>query len=122
MIYTSYFARCNKLPKGIVPVSIARQAPAGYTGLEYKTLAPTWDILSEYKQTKDERTYIQQYNYQLFLLSADQVVKELKELAQSDQIILLCYEKPDDFCHRHLVAQWLTEHGYDTQEIEFDGN
>ena len=122
MIYTSYFARCNKLLKGIVPVSIARQAPAGYTGLEYKTLAPAWDILSEYKQTKDERTYIQQYNYQLFLLSADQVVKELKELAQSDQIILLCYEKPDDFCHRHLVAQWLTEHGYDTQEIEFDGN
>jgi uncharacterized protein YeaO (DUF488 family) len=103
-------------------VSIARQAPAGYTGLEYKTLAPTWDILSEYKQTKDERTYIQQYNYQLFLLSADHVVKELKELAQSDQIILLCYEKPDDFCHRHLVAQWLTEHGYDTQEIEFNGN
>ena len=122
MIYTSYFARCNKLPKGLVPISIARQAPADYTGLEYKTLAPAWDILSEYKQTKDERTYIQQYNYQLFLLSADQVVKELKELAQSDQIILLCYEKPDDFCHRHLVAQWLTEHGYDTQEIEFDGN
>ena len=122
MIYTSYFARCNKLPKGLVPISIARQAPTGYTGLEYKTLAPAWDILSEYKQTKDERTYIQQYNYQLFLLSADQVVKELKELAQSDQIILLCYEKPDDFCHRHLVAQWLTEHGYDTQEIEFDGN
>ena len=47
---------------------------------------------------------------------------KLKELTQSDQIILLCYEKPDDFCHRHLVAQWLTEHGYDTQEIEFDGN
>ena len=122
MIYTSYFARCNKLPKGLVPISIARQAPAGYKGLEYKTLAPTWDILSEYKRTKDERIYIQQYNYQLFLLSADQVVKELKELAQSNQIILLCYEKPNDFCHRHLVAQWLTEHGYDTQEIEFDGN
>lgn len=122
MIYTSYFARCKKLPKGLIPISIARQAPLGYTGLEYKTLAPAWDILSEYKQTKDERTYIQQYNYQLFLLSADQVVKELKELAQSDQIILLCYEKPDDFCHRHLVAKWLTEHGYDTQEIEFDGN
>ena len=122
MIYTSYFARCNKLPKGLVPISIARQAPAGYKGLEYKTLAPTWDILSEYKQTKDERIYIQQYNYQLFLLSADQVVKELKELAQSNQIILLCYEKPNDFCHRHLVAKWLTEHGYDTQEIEFDGN
>ena len=122
MIYTSYFARCKKLPKGLVPISIARQAPPGYTGLEYKTLAPAWDIFSEYQQTKDERTYIQQYSYQLFLLSADQVVKELKELAQSDQIILLCYEKPDDFCHRHLVAQWLTEHGYDTQEIEFDGN
>ena len=122
MIYTSYFARCPKLPKGLVPISIARLAPAGYTGLEYKTLAPAWDILSEYKRTKNEELYIRQYNYQLFLLSADLVVKELKELAKSDQIILLCYEKPNDFCHRHLVAKWLTEHGYDIQEIEFDGD
>lgn len=22
-------------------------------------------------------------------------------------IVLLCYEKPEDFCHRHLVADWL---------------
>ena len=23
----------------------------------------------------------------------------------------LCYEKPGDFCHRHLVADWLTKSG-----------
>jgi len=25
----------------------------------------------------------------------------------TDRIILLCYEKPADFCHRHIVADWL---------------
>ena len=24
-------------------------------------------------------------------------------------IALVCYEKPGDFCHRHLVADWLNE-------------
>jgi hypothetical protein len=24
-----------------------------------------------------------------------------------DDAVLLCYEKPGQFCHRHLVAQWL---------------
>ena len=31
-------------------------------------------------------------------------------------IALLCYEKPDDFCHRHLVADWLNKNGYKCEE------
>ena len=26
-------------------------------------------------------------------------------------IVLLCYEKPDEFCHRHLVAEWFNRNG-----------
>ena len=25
------------------------------------------------------------------------------------KVVLLCYESPEKFCHRHLVAQWLTD-------------
>lgn len=32
-------------------------------------------------------------------------------------IALLCYEKPDDFCHRHLVADWLRKNGYECEEL-----
>ena len=31
-------------------------------------------------------------------------------------VTLLCYEKPDDFCHRHLVSKWFNEHGYKCEE------
>lgn len=31
-----------------------------------------------------------------------------------DKCILLCYEKTGDFCHRHLLAEWL---GYKDCEI-----
>ena len=30
---------------------------------------------------------------------------------------LVCYEKPSDFCHRHLVADWLNKNGYDCEEL-----
>jgi hypothetical protein len=33
-------------------------------------------------------------------------------------IALLCYEKPSDFCHRHLVAEWLREHGVRCNEYK----
>ena len=30
-------------------------------------------------------------------------------MVTSDTIALVCYEKPSDFCHRHLVAKWINE-------------
>ena len=44
-----------------------------------------------------------------------QVLADLQKLTgvknDFSKIILLCYEKPGDFCHRHLVADWLTKNG-----------
>ena len=51
-------------------------------------------------------------------LNPDTVVKELECLAESDNIILVCYEKPRDFCHRHLVSDWLNKNGYKVMEWE----
>lgn len=33
-------------------------------------------------------------------------------------IALVCYEKSGDFCHRHIVADWLNQAGYDVKELE----
>ena len=54
--------------------------------------------------------------------NADDVVKELYKLAEKSQdedIVLICYEKPGDFCHRHLVANWLRHQGYPVEEYKF---
>lgn len=37
-IYTSYYAKCRRIPHMITRISIAGKAPAGYRGTEYKFL------------------------------------------------------------------------------------
>lgn len=34
----------------------------------------------------------------------------------NQHIVLVCYEKPADFCHRHLVADWMKQHGIQMEE------
>lgn len=41
------------------------------------------------------------------------------ELETDTHICLICYEKPSDFCHRHLVAEWLNECGFECREWLF---
>ena len=44
------------------------------------------------------------------------VIKDLKLLVPNKSIALICYEKPEDFCHRHLVAKWFSENGVNCKE------
>ena len=39
-------------------------------------------------------------------------------LSGGRDIVLVCYEGPSKFCHRHLVAEWLNKYGYDVEEWE----
>ena len=39
-------------------------------------------------------------------------------MAAERDIALVCYEKPEEFCHRHLVADWLRKYGHDIKEWE----
>lgn len=54
-------------------------------------------------------------------LNATDVILDLSRMIYSfnvgeSDICLVCYEKPDDFCHRHLVAQWLRANGFSCTE------
>jgi len=91
---TSNFARAGRDPKA---VSISLYPPRGWTGRRYKALAPTRQML---KMTNGE--YRAAYQEILDRLDPRKVYQELGEDA-----ILLCWEKPGEFCHRRLVAEWL---------------
>lgn len=118
MIYTSYYAKLNKIPENIVPVSIAGKAPDFYKGLEYKKLAPKYWFFKEWKQNHDNDFYIKHFNEEvLSQLKVRQVLSELLALTGSYEICLLCYEKPNDFCHRHLVADWFNKNGVKCEEL-----
>lgn len=118
MIYTTYFGNLRHLPEDIVPIAICGWAPNWYTGLQYKKLAPKIGFFTKWKETHDNDYYIDCFNNQvLSKLDPAAVVTELTRKAKNKPFALVCYERPGDFCHRHLVADWLTENGYETEEF-----
>ena len=76
----------------------------------------------KWKETHDNDYYIRCFNEQvLSKLNAYSVIMDLKHLCNKSlwddvDICLICYEKPDDFCHRHLVAYWLIQNGIECEE------
>ena len=122
MIYTSYFAKLKSLPDNIVPISICGKAPDWYKGLQYKKLAPKYDFFMKWEENHDNDYYIKCFNTQVLdTLKSEVVVAELSKMAGNsnnnfEHICLICYEKPSDFCHRHLVADWLNEEGFKCEE------
>lgn len=119
MIYTSYFGNLKNIPKSITPISIARITPDWYNGYTYKQLAPSAELLAEYKAYHDEEEYTSQFLEYLETLDADDVYEDLLEFVQeneSEDICLLCYETPDKFCHRNLVSEWLQDNYYLCEE------
>lgn len=120
MIYTSYFAKLKSLPDNIIPISICCKAPDWYRGLQYKKLAPKYDFFMKWKENYDNEYYIRCFNEQvLSKLDIDEVMTDLRNMINNSckDIALICYEKPTDFCHRHLVANWLKQHGLDCEEF-----
>lgn len=97
----------------------------GIMAYGYKKLAPKWSFFNEWKngtEYKGDNEYIQHFNEEVLKnISPSEIEKELKTLAKrqtSDKIILLCYEKPGDFCHRHLVSDWFNQNGIFCREFE----
>lgn len=118
MIYTTYFGNLRNLPEDIVPIAICGWAPSWYTGLQYKKLAPKASFFSKWKETHDNDYYIDCFDKQvLSKLDPVVVVTELTRKAKDKQFALVCYERPEDFCHRRLVADWLNKNGYETKEF-----
>lgn len=110
-IYTSYFGNYRNFPANSVAVSITQFPPKGWKGLELKSLAPSVEKLIEFKHKEiDEFMFSQHFLTQLkkdWNFKA-RIITLLKHLDQEyGNVILCCYERPNEFCHRHIVADWL---------------
>lgn len=118
-IYTTYFARVRDLIDGIVPVSIAYKAPNGFTGPSYACIAPPWWLIQELKDSGDRGSYTEKYQDGILSrLDFDTVMEDLRFLAQGHDIALVCWEKPSEFCHRNLFADWLRSNGQPVEEYQ----
>jgi uncharacterized protein YeaO (DUF488 family) len=119
-LYTSNYARNGKHP---LAISISVVAPPWFEGEMLPILAPTWEIVEQYKHRPLlERGYTVKYLKLLQLQKEREYTVEYLKLLQSRNIdvqqlveslpngaILLCYESPNDFCHRHIARNWLQD-------------
>lgn len=116
MIYTSYFSSRKYKPED--SVSIARWCKF-WTGLRFDALAPSADLIGWWKSLSPEvqetaaakQHYARLYRVQLNNLNPVEVAIILEGKT------LLCFEKTGDFCHRHIVAEWLREAGFECEEL-----
>lgn len=111
MIYTSYFSRY----RGEHGVSIARSQPMKngvpyYPELE-KLRPPKW-LLQDYKSGEVTEEEFRHYYYNLVLRGLNPVTWGKRLQGK----VLLCWEKPEEFCHRHLIADWLRGVGFEVKE------
>lgn len=115
VIYTSYFAKLKYKPDNLTAVSIARFTPSWASDVKsYTLLAPTTNLLLGYKEGRvDQEAYISEYKREtLYRKPVPKILEDLLQLKEEEHegVVLYCYEKPPQFCHRHIVADHLTRY------------
>ena len=119
-IFTSYFANIKNMVDEI-PISVALWTPNDIDIIKYGELAPTSKILNYYKKYGNEKQYEIMYNEEVLSeLNPHKVVEDLRYLSNGKDVALICYEGKSKFCHRHLIAKWLKNNGYEVTEWEKD--
>lgn len=109
MIYTSYFARSDKLTD-VYRISISNSTPS-WAIVEDTMLAfaPTWEMIEDYKKTGDVVAY--ESAYFKLLQSREKDVKlalnRLRMLSKDKTVLLCCRENSNKFCHRRLLSKYL---------------
>jgi hypothetical protein len=113
-MFTSYFAKSGLNPNA---VAITATLPPWYKGKYYHLLAPPWQLVDDLKNFNiDKNQYTELYKELILdMLEPQRVLRDLGENA-----VLLCYEKPGRFCHRHIVSEWLRNAGIPCKEIIFE--
>lgn len=122
LIYTTYFKNVENLPDNVIPISISAKAPNWWKGRQYKKLAPTYEILDFYHKTHNEEFYTIEYlGRVLCKLNPKDVLEELlSDIPEGCTIALVCYEKPGEFCHRHIVASWMRQYNIEVKEYGYE--
>ena len=70
-------------------------------------MSPSYDILQNSKGQEDyEKRFFSEI---LTRRDPKTFLSNIERLANGKDVALCCYEKPGEFCHRHLVAKWMNE-------------
>ena len=127
-IYTSYFSNLKNLTEFDNFFTIAGKSPDFYMHLwakepnkyhQCKKLAPKYTWWKEWHdgELSNEQYTEKYYETVLNQLEPQKIFDELTWNNTKDAI-LLCWESREKFCHRHIVADWLSkELGIEVNEL-----
>jgi uncharacterized protein YeaO (DUF488 family) len=90
------------IEKGWTTVDVTVKSAKGNA----KSLAPTWNMVLEYKKgkmTKEQYTSL----YKTIMKTSQNNNRQqwINTIKNHQKIVFLCYCKTEEFCHRHLLAQ-----------------
>lgn len=80
----------------------------------YRSLIPPWYLVKAYKNGLiNKEQYTEVYKKKILdIIDWADLVNDL------EQTVLLCWCKPNEFCHRHLVRDFLNRNGIICIELE----
>jgi hypothetical protein len=104
--HTSYFASKKLGYANMNIVGISRSVPK-FVKMNinvFEPLCPSWGLITVYKEGRiTDVQYTRNYHGAIL----DQLDPEKIYQALGEDAVLLCWEGPGKFCHRHIVAEWL---------------
>ena len=107
-VFTSHWRNPELRDLDATIIGISRGTPRWDAGFRYRRfwgLAPddaTW-------AHEDLEAFETSYRAQLERLGAGGILADLERIAGDGAAVLLCWEKPGEFCHRRVLAEWLHE-------------
>ena len=120
-IFTGNYDECKV--GNLISISGDRGRSVNFQGKAIPKLAPKkvfWDIwhnnIGKIPEMDNARYYIQEYYKQvLSKVNIEELLKDEKDP------ILLCFEKGQEFCHRHVLAEYIElTYGVKVRDIKID--
>ena len=123
MIYTGNYDNCKS--GNLISISGDRGKKKEFKGKVCSSLAPLksfwekWEAnigkIDEYENIK---YYIREYYKQVLIyIDIEKIIRD------EEEPIFLCYEDSNEFCHRHVLAEYIElKYGIKVMEIEIDEN
>ena len=120
-IFTGNYTNCKH--GNLISISGDRGRKAEFIGKAIPQLAPKrefWEIwhnnIGKISEEENTRYYINEYyNQVLSKVNIEELLKNEKDP------ILLCYEEAGEFCHRHILAEYINlMYGIEVLDIEID--
>ncbi len=105
-IETSHFANIKNTNN---PVAICSIPPKFYKGHVFSKLGPDKQLLYKYKNNIINEIQYEKLYYENILqqfIHPQLLILELIRIF-GKRMTLLCYENPNQFCHRHIVSKYI---------------